>query len=171
MHSLTIISGGQTGADRAALDFAIANSIPHGGWCPRGRMAEDGPLEECYQLKETPTRQYAERTEWNIRDSDATVVFSQHREVTGGTGLTLSLARRIGKPVLHLVKGNISTAAQELDSFLREHLVQTLNVAGPRASQEPRIAAFVTSVLRATLAESPQRGTKRQKKKVPADKL
>jgi hypothetical protein len=164
MHSLTIISGGQTGADRSALDFAIAHAIPHGGWCPRGRMAEDGPLDECYQLRETPSRQYAERTEWNIRDSDATVVFSLQREVTGGTALTLGLARRMGKPVLQLVEGDPAASAVELQSFLSKHDVQRLNVAGPRASQEPQIANFVTAVLSAALPESPQKGTKKHKK-------
>lgn len=161
---LTIISGGQTGADRAALDFAIAHGIPHGGWCPRGRVAEDGPLDECYELRETPSRQYAERTEWNIRDSDATVVFSSHREVTGGTALTLGLARRLGKPVLHLVAGSIPPAAEALQAFLREYSVQRLNVAGPRASQDSRIAEFVVAVLQDALVESPRKGTKKHKK-------
>ena len=71
-----IISGGQTGADCAALDFAIEHGIPHGGWCPGGRLAEDGPIDARYQLKETPSANYTQRTEWNVRDSDGTVVFS-----------------------------------------------------------------------------------------------
>ena len=164
MPSLTIISGGQTGADRAALDFAIAHHIPHGGWCPRGRMAEDGPLDARYRLRETPSRQYAERTEWNIRDSDATVVFSMNREVTGGTALTLILARRLGKPVLHLIRDDDDAAAADLLSFLLKYQVKKLNVAGPRASQEPQIGEFVTCVLRAALSERPRKGTKKHKK-------
>ncbi len=64
---LKIVSGGQTGADRAALDFAIAHGIPQGGWCPKGRKAEDGPIPDRYQLKETPSDNYAQRTEWNVR--------------------------------------------------------------------------------------------------------
>jgi predicted Rossmann-fold nucleotide-binding protein len=76
VRQITIISGGQTGADRAALDFAIEHGIPHGGWCPRGRIAEDGPIPLCYSLRETPSRRYAQRTEWNVRDSHATVVFT-----------------------------------------------------------------------------------------------
>lgn len=164
MPTLTIISGGQTGADRAALDFAIAHGIPHGGWCPRGRIAEDGRLDSRYKLKETPSRQYAERTAWNIRDSDATIVFSTKREVTGGTALTLGLARRMEKPVLHLVRDDIEVAATDLLSFLRKHRVKKLNVAGPRASQEPQIGEFVTSVLATALTESPRKGTKRHKR-------
>lgn len=167
MHSLTIISGGQTGADRAALDVAIAHGLTHGGWCPRGRTAEDGPLDARYRLRETPSRRYAERTEWNIRDSDATVVFSTRREVSGGTALTLAIARRSGKPVLHIVRGDPLAeprdVASRLATFLREHSVRRLNIAGPRASQEPQIADFVTAVLTFVLEEWPQKGAKRHK--------
>jgi len=151
-RSITIISGGQTGADRAALDFAIANSIVHGGWCPRGRLAEDRRVPDRYQLRETPTRKYAQRTEWNVRDSDATVVFSISAEPQGGTKLTLGLARKLGKPVLHLTQEITSPdAAALLQAFLKEHKVATLNIAGPRASQEPEIVDFVTETLRLAL--------------------
>ena len=71
-----IVAGGQTGADIAALDFAIERSIPHGGWCPLGRKAEDGTIDPRYTLKETPSSGYVQRTEWNVRDSDGTVGFS-----------------------------------------------------------------------------------------------
>src|SRR5438105_2044217 len=89
---MKIISGGQTGADRAALDFAIARGIAHGGWCPRGRLAEDGRIEERYQLMETPSKDPIQRTEWNARDSDATLVFSIARQLTGGSRKTVELA-------------------------------------------------------------------------------
>jgi hypothetical protein len=167
VDSITIISGGQTGADRAALDVAIANGIPHGGWCPRGRMAEDGPIDGRYRLRETPSANYAQRTRRNIRDSDATVVFSTRHEISGGTGLTLDFARRIGKPVLHLVQGDppakLAHALETLTAFLIEHDVRTLNIAGPRASQEPRIGDFVNTVLNAVLTEWPQNGTKKKR--------
>ena len=167
VDSLTIISGGQSGADRAALDFAIAQGLAHGGWCPRGRMAEDGPLNAQYRLRETPSRRYGERTEWNIRDSDVTVVFSTRREVSGGTALTLAIARRLGKPVLHLVHDDPpaepTAVARTLLTFLHEYDVQKLNCAGPRASQEPRIGEFVTAVLTALIEEWPQTGAKRHK--------
>jgi hypothetical protein len=153
-RAITIISGGQTGADRAALDFAIANGFAHGGWCPHGRLSEDGPIPLRYQLRESPSRKYAQRTEWNVRDSDATVVFSIAAEPQGGTKLTLDLARRLDKPVLHLNREVTSRdAAVLLQSFLIEHEVETLNIAGPRASQEPEIAAFVADVLRVALIE------------------
>jgi hypothetical protein len=150
-RSITIISGGQTGADRAALDFAIECGLPHGGWCPRGRLAEDGPIPAQYELRETPSRKYAQRTEWNIRDSDATLVMSIAANPQGGTRLTLALARQLGKPVLHLSRdASVGTArdlASQLDAFLNENSVRILNVAGPRASQEPDVAAFMREIL------------------------
>jgi len=117
----TIVSGGQTGADRAALDYAIQHGIPHGGWCPRGRLAEDGPLAEIYRLRETPSRQYAERTRWNVRDSDATLVFTLSAETSGGTALTIELAQRQGKPCLHIAQEltpDVADAAEQLRTFL-----------------------------------------------------
>ena len=69
-----IISGGQIGVDRAALDWAIAHNIQHGGWCPTGRRAEDGIIPERYRLREAPGRNYQQRTKWNVRDSDATLI-------------------------------------------------------------------------------------------------
>jgi hypothetical protein len=153
LREITIVSGGQTGADRAALDFAIEHDIPHGGWCPRGRPAEDGTIPQLYQLQETPSRKYSQRTEWNVRDSDATVVFSVVQNPAGGTALTLSVARRLGKPFLHLCRETASVAgsAARLLSFLDEHQVRRLNIAGPRASQEPDVATFVRDVLGAAI--------------------
>ena len=87
-----IISGGQTGADRAALDWAMANNIPHGGWCPLGRLAEDGKIDAQYNLLETPKADYLQRTEWNVRDSDATVIISLAPQLTGGSLATAELA-------------------------------------------------------------------------------
>ncbi len=143
-----IVSGGQTGVDRAALDFAIAHGIPHGGWCPSGRLAEDGKIQSCYELKETPDAEYVQRTEWNVRDSDGTVIFSVSPELTGGSKLTAELAAHYGKPCLHLSKekrGAIS--AQKFGDFVRKHAVRTLNVAGPRFSTEPAAGEFATTVL------------------------
>jgi Circularly permutated YpsA SLOG family len=158
VRDVTILSGGQTGADRASLDFAIEFGLVHGGWCPRGRVAEDGPIDERYQLVETPSHRYDQRTRWNVRDSDATVVFTIQREATGGTALTLALAERAGKPYLHL-SGETASAVgtdpvEELLAFISQHEVTRLNVAGPRESQEPLVAAFVRSVLVAALDRS-----------------
>lgn len=97
-----IVSGGQTGADRAALDVAIRYGIPHGGWCPRGRTAEDGRLDPKYNLTQTPGESYIQRTEWNVRDSDGTVVFTLSPDASGGSLETIRFAARHGKPCLHL---------------------------------------------------------------------
>jgi hypothetical protein len=145
---LKIVSGGQTGADRAALDWAIEHGLPHGGWCPKGRRAEDGPIDGRYQLKETPSADYVQRTEWNVRDSDGTVVFSIAEVLTGGSKKTVELARKHGRPVLHLPKvSGASAAVAALRRFIAEHGIRVLNVAGPRASKEPEVAAFVREVL------------------------
>jgi hypothetical protein len=155
LRDITIISGGQTGADRAALDFAIENGFTHGGWCPRGRVAEDGPISDRYSLRETPSRRYEQRTKWNVRDSDATVAFTLSEILTGGTGLTMRLAAEFGKPALHLARdadtnaseNAIEAAAAGVVHFLEEHGVSVLNVAGPRASQEAGVGEFVRDVL------------------------
>lgn len=164
-RAMTIVSGGQTGADRAALDFAIEHGLAHGGWCPCGRLAEDGAIPSRYALRQTPSRRYAERTEWNVRDSDATVALTIARDARGGTSLTLACARRLGKPVVHLSRNALaalhgdtestSAAASLLLALLRENDARTLNVAGPRGSQEPEVAAFVRDVLRQALIGMP----------------
>lgn len=143
----TIISGGQTGADRAALDWALHHGVKHGGWCPRGRLAEDGPLPPRYLLQETPTSDYAQRTEWNVRDSDGTVIFSRSRVLRGGSRFTLDLAHLHRKPCLQLCGRVPQRAAHKLVEFIQQHAIHVLNVAGPRASQEAEIGAFVMAVL------------------------
>lgn len=147
MIPLTIISGGQTGADRAALDWAIDHGVPHGGWCPKGRRAEDGPLPARYRLQETPTANYLQRTEWNIRDTDATVIFSIAPQLTGGSLKTTALAARHQKPLLHLAYFNDAPNAQLLREFVNTNHVTRLNVAGPRASKEQEVGAFVRVIL------------------------
>jgi Circularly permutated YpsA SLOG family len=102
MKPIKIVSGGQTGADRAALDWAMAHNVPCGGWCPKRRKAEDGPIDPKYPLKETPSASYLQRTEWNVRDSDATVLFSIEPALTGGSLKTVDFARKHKKPNLHL---------------------------------------------------------------------
>lgn len=143
-----IVSGGQTGADRAALDFALVHGIPHGGWCPSGRRAEDGALEERYELHETPDAEYSQRTEWNVRDTDGTVIFSIVPELTGGSKLTAKFATQQGKPCLHLsLETDGETAAGRLREFVQQHKIRVLNVAGPRASNEPAVPRFVIETL------------------------
>jgi len=104
-----IVSGGQTGADRAALDWAMEHGVPHGGWCPKGRKAEDGPIDAKYELQETPSADYLQRTEWNVRDSDGTVIFTVMTRLTGGSKKTSNLARKHRKPCLHLSAAGLQT--------------------------------------------------------------
>ena len=147
-QQLKIVSGGQTGADRAGLDWAIAHGISHGGWCPKGRKAEDGPIPAQYQLQETSRADYAQRTEWNVRDSDSTVIFTVRADLSGGSKRTAECARKHGKPCLHL--GAVlppSDAARQLRRFIADHRVGVLNVAGSRASKEPAVAEFVRRTL------------------------
>jgi hypothetical protein len=145
-----IVSGGQSGADRAALDFAIAHGIPHGGWCPAGRKAEDGTIDLRYRLQETPSSNYLQRTEWNVRDSDGTVVFSIAPVLTGGSKKTVELAHKHRKPVIHIAReGGAASPSQALLRFIQEHHIKVLNVAGPRVSKEPEVDAFVKATLEA----------------------
>ncbi|MDF1756526.1 MAG: putative molybdenum carrier protein [Verrucomicrobiales bacterium] len=148
-----IVSGGQTGADRAALLWAIDNHIPHGGWCPRGRRAEDGELSEVFHLEETPSSGYAQRTEWNIRDSDATVIFSISRSLSGGSLLTQELASKWKRPCIRISRNGTHDPAKVLNEFLDQNFVRILNVAGPRESTEPEVGDFIAQVLSEALEE------------------
>jgi len=146
----TIVSGGQTGADRAALDFALEHDLPHDGWCPRGRLAEDGAIPSRYQLRESTSARYPQRTQWNVRDSDVTVLLTLATDLRGGTGLTARLAERLGKPWLHLCRDRGESPAalgQRLGKFVLQHQAQRINIAGPRASHAPEIGPFVRAVL------------------------
>lgn len=145
IHITKIVSGGQTGADRAALDWAIANSIPHGGWCPKGRIAEDGVIPERYHLQEMPVEGYLARTEANVRDSEGTLILSLNPTLSGGSKNTAKFSARLGKPWLHLHPAMDWKTA--LTGWLNTHQIQTLNVAGPRESKEPNVAALVKVVL------------------------
>ena len=146
---LKIISGGQTGVDRAALDWALAHKVPHGGWCPRGRRAEDGVIPRRYRLRETWSSAYAVRTRQNVEEADATVVFTATGDLRGGTRWTVEIAKQFGKPWLWLAgsKLEIGEAAARLTEFIGEHEVRVLNVAGPRGSEQPEAARFARAVL------------------------
>lgn len=135
-----IVSGGQTGADRAALDAAIKFGIPHGGWIPRGRLAEDGALPAAYALEETASRAYAERTEKNVTDSDGTLIVSRG-ELTGGSAYTREMAAKHRRPWLHvdLDQTTAFRAALEVRAWVLAEGIGVLNVAGPRASKDSRI--------------------------------
>jgi hypothetical protein len=145
-----VVSGGQTGVDRAALDVAIALGLPHGGWCPRGRRAEDGPIPARYALVEHASASWAARTEANVVDSDGTLVL--HRgELSGGTALTRDVAVRERKPLLLVDLAGRPDAAR-VRRWLDAHDVRVLNVAGPRESQRPGIGEEARAFLLAVLA-------------------
>jgi hypothetical protein len=139
-----IVSGGQTGADRAGLDWAISSGVRHGGWCPPGRKTENGVLPEVYQLKETPGGGYLQRTEWNVRDSDATLIFTLEDKLGGGSRRTAAFAESLGKPWMHVRPG---VHPKYVARFLLRHGVATLNIAGKRASTAPGIEQFVHEML------------------------
>jgi hypothetical protein len=145
---MKIISGGQTGADRAALDAAIEAGLAHGGWLPRGRKAEDGPVPDRYPLQEMASPKYRDRTRKNILDSDGTLIVS-FGPLTGGSALTEALAIRHDRPCLHLDMEHYTPAraVTAVLQWLEKHSITTLNVAGPRASGEPRIYEVVKELI------------------------
>lgn len=147
--SFTIVSGGQSGADRAALDWAIERGVAHGGWCPKGRKCEDGPLPQRYQLLETPSSAYLQRTEWNVRDSDATLIFTLADLLGGGSKRTAEFAQKMGRPFLHVRMG---VHPKYIARFLARHAVTRLNIAGKRESSAPGIGALVYQCMCAALA-------------------
>ena len=142
---MKIVSGGQTGADRAALDWAISHGIEHGGWCPEGRLAEDGVIPDRYNLMELIGAGYRARTKANVRDSDATLIVSIDPTLTGGSRQTAAFARTLGKPFLHINPQMDWKPA--LRQFLEANGISVLNVAGPRASTTPGISDFIFEVL------------------------
>jgi predicted Rossmann-fold nucleotide-binding protein len=157
-----IISGGQTGVDRAALDVALELGIPCGGWCPKGRKAEDGRIPDHYPLQEASSSEYPVRTQLNVEDSDGTLILSWGSPV-GGTALTIKLAKKFKKPYFLIDLSQEGDSRKVLD-WVRDHRIQTLNVAGPREGEAPKIynraAAFLHEVLKvipraSTLPENP----------------
>lgn len=150
---IRIVSGGQTGADRGALDAAMALGLPHGGWCPRGRRAEDGAIPDRYRLVETESPAYAVRTERNVIDSDGTLIVTRG-PLQGGSALTARLARARGKPYLIVDSSREPGRVAEIRDWLRRHAIAVLNVAGPRESHCPGIAGQVEALLIHALGSS-----------------
>ena len=142
-----IISGGQTGADRAALDVTIRHGFPHSGWVPKGRKAEDGVIGSQYKLKETPAAGYLQRTEWNVRDSEGTVILTFSAEPGGGSKKTAEFAEKLGRPWIHIARSLESLPAVRLQKFVAENGIARLNVAGSRESKEPGIHQWVCDVI------------------------
>jgi hypothetical protein len=147
---MRIVSGGQTGVDRAALEVALARGLVCGGWCPRRRRAEDGAIDARFPLRETPSPDYSERTAWNVRDSDATLILVRG-PLRGGTARTSDCARTLGRPH-RIVDLSADPDADGVRTWLAEHRVSALNVAGPRESQSPGIGALARAFLERVLA-------------------
>lgn len=147
-----VVSGGQTGVDRAALDVALSLGLACGGWVPRGRRAEDGRLPDRYPMRETATAAYPQRTRLNVRDSDATLVLARG-EPSGGTAFTLACADQLDRPcmLVDLTRPDLEQAAAIVREWLLDEEVGVLNVAGPRESTAPGIAAEAAAFLRAVL--------------------
>ena len=141
-----VISGGQTGVDRAGLDAAIFHNIPHGGWCPLGRRAEGGPIPARYRLKETDSHNYTVRTKQNVIDSDGTLILFEN-PMSRGTSLTAKYARQHKRPlytldiieILQWSEDQFSEQAQTVNAWIDDNNVNVLNVAGPRESSSPGI--------------------------------
>ena len=144
-----IISGGQTGVDQAALDTAIRLGIAHGGWIPKGRLTETGPLSAVYQLQEMPSEDYAARTEKNVQDSDGTLIISRGRP-TGGTDYTRKMVLKHGRQLLHIdlsTGQKASEAGSLINAWIEMNRIEILNVAGPRASNDPAIYNDTANIL------------------------
>ncbi len=137
MSTIKIYSGGQTGVDRAALDAAISLNIEHGGWCPKGRVAEDGTIDSSYLLTETDSSDYSVRTRFNVRDSDATLIIYTGI-LEGGTKYTYEYANTIEKTVL-LFNINTNPDLKIILDWISENNITELNIAGPRESKSPGI--------------------------------
>ncbi|MGH7457698.1 MAG: putative molybdenum carrier protein [Longimicrobiaceae bacterium] len=149
---MKLVSGGQTGVDRAALDVALELGVACGGWCPAARRAEDGAIPERYPLQETPSSRPGQRTEWNVRDSNATLILCPDEPVPGsGTAYTVKMAKKHGRPYL-LADPDDPAAVERVRDWLEEQRVNVLNLAGPRESQSPGIGARTREFLIGLLA-------------------
>jgi hypothetical protein len=135
-----IISGGQVGADQAALDAAIKCNFPHGGWIQKGRKTKSGILPDKYELEEMSVAGYKERIEQNVKDSDGTVIIS-HGNLTGGADYSMKMTERHKRPTLHIDLEETSAfiAASQINTWVIDNNIEVLNVTGSRASEDPDI--------------------------------
>ncbi|MBK6685921.1 MAG: putative molybdenum carrier protein [Deltaproteobacteria bacterium] len=156
--AIKIISGGQTGVDRAALDVALELGIPVGGWCPRGRWAEDGPIPERYPLVETRSRDVNVRTQRNVECSTATLVLTRGSPM-GGTRFTVEFAQTLRRPLLVVdLSQNADDPVDQIAQWIEQVRPAVLNIAGPRESGAPGISEQAAQVLAAVLERIPVTG-------------
>lgn len=159
-----LVSGGQTGIDRAALDVALDRKLECSGWCPAGRKAEDGRIPTRYPLRETDSKSYAQRTRFNVRDSDGTLILSRG-PLTGGTALTAEFAEKLKKPLL-IIDLYQKLDLNRIEKWLTREKITVLNVAGPRESTQPGIHreayALLKRLVDRVLSPKTARGAKRR---------
>ncbi|MCR9132821.1 MAG: putative molybdenum carrier protein [bacterium] len=158
-----IIAGGQTGVDQAALQAAIDRGLEHGGWCPPGRICEDGAIPERFNLTETPEEKdvdapeipRSQRTIWNVRDADGLLVFQEGTKLHSdniwqahepGTELSIETAKRLGKPYL-VVYLNKKISVTEASKWISANNIEVLNVGGPSEGNSPGIYSRVYDLL------------------------
>jgi hypothetical protein len=149
-----IVSGGQTGIDRGALDAALEAGFPCGGWAPEGRIAEDGPMHERYPMRELAGAGYEERTLQNVLDSDGTAILYTGT-LEGGTRQTMVYCVEHGKPfeLVDASRAGPRDAAVKLAAFIERHRLSVLNIAGPRASKWPEAWHYAHSTVRHLLTD------------------
>ena len=158
-NRIKVVSGGQTGVDRGALDAALELNLQCGGWCPQGRLAEDGAIPEQYPMQEMESDDYRDRTRKNVLDSDGTAII-YFGEIEGGTESTLDDCVQLAKPY-QLINGaetQTGQAAKLIADFVRERGVQTLNVAGPRASKVERGHKYAFDTVRMAIDQLGRKG-------------
>lgn len=143
---LVIITAAQKGANRAALDWAIKSELPHGGWCPLGGLKDDDGTVLSYKLKETPTENVLESVEFNVRDSDATVVFTLAPKAAGAAQKAVSYAKKQKKPVIHLHRG-ILGVSEKFVAFLDKYYARRLHLTGSLEADEAGISAWISNEL------------------------
>ena len=151
ISKLKIISGGQSGVDRAALDFALKHTIKCGGWCPKGRIAEDGKIDGKYPLKETLDSTYKTRTKFNVQESDGTLIFFNIK-MDDGTRLTFDVAQKMNKPVLRIdLRKEKDINLQKTRNWINFNYLEIVNVAGPRESNTTGIYSMTLEFLEGLL--------------------
>jgi hypothetical protein len=159
MVEFTVISGGQTGVDRGALDAALDVGVPCGGWCPAGRTAEDGVIPGRYPVTELAGGGYAERTQKNVEDSDGTLVIT-FGQPSGGTAHTIEFCRALGRPqlVVDAAAVTLEDAVRRAASFVTSEGIRRLNVVGPRASGDARGYGYAYTLVRQLCQHTVRRG-------------